>query len=401
MTTNFKMIAKTFKGLENVLATELINLGANDVEIQRRAVSFTGDKALMYKANLHLRTATRVLKPLFDFKATNPDEVYEEIKRFDWESVMNLNTTFSIDTTAYSDDFRHSKFVSYRVKDAIVDSFNEKYNQRPSVSLTNPALSINVHIAHSTCSVSLDSSGESLHKRGWRVAQTEAPINEVLAAGLLLMADWDGSRDLIDPMCGSGTILIEAAMIALGIPPGIYRSSFAFEKWHDFDGDLFDTLYNDDSIEKEFTHKIIGSDCSIRAVKIAEENIKSAGLNKYITVSPTPLQKIEEVRDNCLVISNPPYGERISSPDILKLYGDLGTCMKHKFINSDVWVISSADELLKHIGLKPARRIRLANGQLDCWYNKYEIFAGKRNDFIRNKKENAARPKLILKKRGE
>ncbi len=403
MTTNFKMIAKTFKGLEDVLAAELINLGANDVEIQRRAVSFTGDKSLLYKSNLHLRTATRVLMPIFEFSATNPDEVYEAIKNFNWETIMDINTTFAIDTTVYSDEFRHSKFVSYRVKDAIVDFFMEKHNNRPSVNLTNPNLTIHLHIANKTCSVSLDSSGESLHKRGWRVAQTEAPINEVLAAGMLLMAGWDGSRDLVDPMCGSGTVLIEAAMIALNIPPGIYRSSFAFEKWRDFDEELFDTLYNDDTVEKEFTHKIYGSDCAMRAVRIAEQNVKSAGLSKYIELTSMPLQKIEVERHDCLVVTNPPYGERITSPDIVKLYADLGTCMKHKFLNSEVWVISSADDLLKHIGLKPARRIRLTNGQLDCWYNKYEIFEGKRNDFVRNKKENSPRPrpKLILKKKGE
>ena len=235
------MIAKTFKGLEDVLVQELLALGANNVEMGRRAVRFTGDKALMYRANLSLRTASRILKPIATFRAKNADEVYAHVKDIAWEEYLGLNDTFAIDATVYSETFRHSGYVTYRVKDAIADRFTEREGKRPSVKVTNPDIYINVHVANETVTVSLDSSGESLHKRGWREATTEAPINEALAAGMLLMAGWNGQTDLYDPMCGSGTFLIEAAMIALNIAPGIYRKSFAFEHWRDFDKEMFDT----------------------------------------------------------------------------------------------------------------------------------------------------------------
>jgi len=381
----FEMIAKTFRGLEEVLATELVNIGANNVQLQRRAVSFTGDKALMYKANLCSRTASRILKPILTFDASNPDEVYDQIKKINWDEYMTVDSTFAIDSTIFSEEFRHSKFVAYRVKDAIADWFMEKYEKRPSVRLDGPQIMINIHIAERKCTLSLDSSGESLHKRGYRVAQTEAPLNEALAAGMLLMADWHGQSNFVDPMCGSGTLLIEAALIALNIPPGIYRSSFAFEKWNDFDEELFDTLYNDDSYERPFNFKIYGSDNSPRAIKIAEQNIKSTGLSKYIELQVMPVQKLEAPAPNCMVVTNPPYGERITSDDIYGLYAALGTTVKHKFAGSTVWVISSHEECLDKIGLKPTERIRLLNGSLDCWYCRYDIFEGKRNDFVARK----------------
>jgi putative N6-adenine-specific DNA methylase len=382
----FEMLAKTFRGLEEVLATELVNIGANNVQIQRRAVSFTGDKALMYKANLCCRTASRILKPISSFEASNPDEVYEQVKKINWGDYMEVDSTFSIDSTVFSEVFRHSKFVSYRVKDAIADWFMEKYDRRPSVRLDGPQVMINIHIAENRCTLSLDSSGESLHKRGYRVAQTEAPINEALAAGMLLMADWKGQSNFVDPMCGSGTLLIEAALIALNIPPGIYRSSFAFEKWNDFDEELFDNIYNDDSYERPFNFKIYGSDNSPRAIKVAEQNVKSTGLSKYIELQVMPIQKLEAPAENCMIVTNPPYGERITSDDIYGLYASLGTTVKHKFAGSTVWVISSHEECLDKIGLKPTERIRLLNGSLDCWYCRYDIFAGKRNDFVAKKR---------------
>ena len=238
----FKMIAKTFKGLEEVLAGELVELGANNVQLERRAVSFTGDKRLLYRANLCLRTASRVLVPITTFKAGDADAVYEQVKQIDWAQYMTLQTGFQIDATVYSDTFRHSRYVTYRVKDAIVDWWNEKEGKRPNVKLSNPDLSLNVHIANETVTLSLDSSGESLHKRGYRVANTEAPINEALAAGMLLMAGWKGETDFYDLMCGSGTLLIEAALIAQNIAPGIFRKGFAFEKWADFDKELFEDM---------------------------------------------------------------------------------------------------------------------------------------------------------------
>ena len=275
---NFSMLAKTFKGLEEVLAQELIELGANDVLIERRAVSFIGDKALLYRANLCLRTAIRILVPIASFKAKDTDALYKQLKALDWSKYMTVNNTFAIDATVYSESFRNSRFVTYRVKDAIVDYWSERVNQRPNVSVQNPDLTINIHIANEQVTLSLDSSGESLHKRGYRVATTEAPINEVLAAGMLLMAGWHGQSDFYDPMCGSGTLLIEAALIARNIAPGVFRQSYAFEKWPDFDADLWNEIYNDDSHERDFTHRIYGSDASFYAIQQATKNIKSAGV---------------------------------------------------------------------------------------------------------------------------
>ena len=378
----FEMIAKTFKGLEEILANELVVLGANNVQIQRRAVSFTGDKRLLYKANFHLRTASRILVPIFTFTAKHADEVYDKLKKFEWEKYMGVDTTFAIDATVFSEDFRHSKFVAYRVKDAIADFFTEKYGKRPSVRLENPQLMFNIHVSHHTCTLSLDSSGESLHKRGYKKANTEAPINEALAAGMLLMTGWNGETDFIDPMCGSGTLLIEAALIALNIPPGIFREEFAFEKWKDFDEELFNEIYNDDSSERPFSHRILGSDMSPRAVKIADENVKSAGLSKYISIKVQPVQQMEEPINPCLMVTNPPYGERINPADLYSTYASLGSVLKHKFAGNTAWVISSDERLLFKIGLKPSQKIPLLNGALECLFCKYEIFAGKRNEFL-------------------
>lgn len=378
----FEMIAKTFMGLEEVLASELIGLGANNIQLQRRAVSFTGNKELLYRVNMHLRTASRILKPIFSFKASNPDEVYEQVRKIQWDKYMSVKSTFAIEATVYSDDFKHSKFVSYRVKDAIVDWFRDKTGDRPSVRLDRPQLLINIHISQRFCTISLDSSGDSLHKRGYRTSQNEAPINEALAAGMLLLAGWDGKTDFVDPMCGSGTLLIEAALIALNIPPGIYRSSFAFEKWNDFDQELFDRVYNDDSDERVFEHRIYGSDISSRAIKISEQNVKSAGLTKYISLEVKSVKDAVAPSENCLLVTNPPYGERITSDDIYELYANIGTTFKHKFQGCSCWLISSHDECLDKIGLKPAKKIKLLNGNLECRFNRYDIFKGKRNDFL-------------------
>lgn len=379
------MIAKTFKGLEEILASELVALGANDVQIQRRAVSFTGNKQLLYKANFHLRTASRILKPIFTFTAKNADQVYDMLCKFDWEKYMDVKTTFAIDSVVFSEDFTHSKYLSYRVKDAIADFFNEKYQKRPSVRLDNPTLMFNIHVSHHTCTLSLDSSGESLHKRGYKKANTEAPINEALAAGMILLSGWNGEKDFIDPMCGSGTLLIEAGLIALNIPPGIFRNEFAFEKWNDFDENLFDEIYNDDSCERPFKHKIYGYDISPNAVKITEENVRNAGLSKYIQVKVQSIQQFEELDEPCIMISNPPYGERINPTDLYEIYATLGRALKHKFAGNSAWIISSDENALFKIGLKPSKKISLLNGALDCLYCKYDIFQGKRNEFLSKK----------------
>ena len=378
----FEMLAKTFKGLEQVLATELVQLGANNVQVERRAVSFTGDKRMLYTANMCLRTASRVLVPILSFKAQKADDIYEQVKALDWSQYMTIKTTFQIDATVYSDYFRHSQFVTYRVKDAIVDYWMERENQRPSVKLEGADLYLNVHIAGDRVTLSLDSSGESLHKRGYRVANTQAPINEALAAGMLLLAGWNGQSDFYDPMCGSGTLLIEAALIARNIAPGIYRQGFAFEKWADFDADLWDDVYNDDSRERDFKHKIYGSDAGFYAVQAATKNIQSASLQRDIEVKQI---RIEELRladtntEGALVVINPPYGERLSQDkNVLRLYQDMGTALKHQFNGATAWIISSNEDALKCVGLRPAKKIHLVNGDLECLFNKYELFKGDR-----------------------
>lgn len=377
----FNMLAKTYFGLEDILAKELTELGANEIETERRAVRFKGDKALLYKANLCLRSAIRILVPIAQFKATDADEVYEKAKKINWEEYIGIKQSFIINETVNSENFRHSKFVAYRLKDAIADYFTELYDKRPSVSITSPDIYIDIHISHNECTISLDSSGVSLHKRGYRSSQNEAPISEAQAAGMLLMAGWDGSKDFIDPMCGSGTFLIEAALIALNIPPCIYRTQFAFEKWQDFDKELFDDLYNDDSEEREFTHKIIGYDVNPNTVKIAQENIKAAGLSKYIEVQCRDIANFEEVTEPSLIVTNPPYGERLKPEDLRDLYREIGRALKHKFVNGEAWVISSHVENLAAIGLKPSQRVELKNGALDCEFWKFEIFSGTHKDF--------------------
>lgn len=393
MNQEFQMLAKTFKGLEEVLAGELVELGANNVQIERRAVSFTGDKRLLYTANMCLRTASRVLVPIATFRAKDADAVYEHAKQIDWSQYMTLKTGFAIDATVYSDTFRHSQYVTYRVKDAIADYWMEREQKRPSVKLTSPDLSLNVHIAAETVTISLDSSGDSLHKRGYRVANTEAPINEALAAGMLLLAGWHGQGDFYDPMCGSGTLLIEAALIARNIAPGIYRKGFAFEKWADFDRDLFEDIYNDDSRERPFTHKIYGSDAGYYAVQTALKNIQSASLQHDIEVRQIRMEELrlaDRDTNGALVMMNPPYGERLSQDkDILRLYQDMGTALKHQFSGATAWIISSNEDALKCIGLKPSRRIHLMNGELECMFNQYELFQGEHKEWKKDHPKDA------------
>lgn len=383
MNETFEMVAKTFQGLEEVLAEELRNLGAYNVEPGRRMVAFEGDLAMLYKANLCCRTALRILKPIYKFTATDTDTLYDAVKEFDWSSVLSIDKTFSIDTVAYSDEFTHSQFVTYRVKDAIVDWFRDRYgsDKRPGVRLQDADVMINVHIAGDRVTLSLDSSGESLHKRGYRVAQTEAPINEVLAAGIILRSGWRGDCPLVDPMCGSGTFLVEAALIAANINPGIYRKSFAFENWKNFDAELFDSLYNDDSGEREFNYKIYGADISPKAVDIASRNIKSAGVARYIDLQVKPLSQWISAPADGVLITNPPYGERISADDMEGLYEMLGNKLKNVFKGYHAWIIGYRKEYFDMIHLSPSVKIPILNGALECELREYEIFDGDYKSF--------------------
>ncbi|MBQ0023161.1 MAG: RNA methyltransferase [Prevotellaceae bacterium] len=375
--SEFKIIAKTFQGLEEVLAKELINLGANNVEIGRRMVAFTGDQEMLYKANFCLRTAVKILKPILTFKANDADEVYEEVKKLDWQQYMDSTNTFLVDSVIFSDNFRHSKFVAYRVKDAIADYWREKTGDRPNVGISNPDLRINIHIAEDEVTLSLDSSGESLHQRGYKTATVQAPINEVLAAGLVLLTGWDGECDFIDPFCGSGTILIEAALIAQNIYPGVFRKEYAFEKWKDFDEDLFDRIYNDDSQEREFDHKIYGYDINRQAVQIATNNVLNAGVKDIVSVEQRDFYEFEQPLDKAIMITNPPYGDRITTDDILDLYDTIGKNLKRNFAGNDAWIITHHEELFDKIGFRPSTKFALFNGSLECEFRKYQVFDGK------------------------
>ena len=377
----YELIAKTFMGLEPVLAKELTQLGANNVQIGRRMVSFTGDKEMMYRANFQLHTAIRILKPIRHFKAKSADDVYEEIKKIDWTQYLEPGKTFAVDSVVFSEEFRHSKFVSYKVKDAIVDYFREKTGKRPNISVANPDIRLNMHIAEDHCTLSLDSSGESLHRRGYRQESVEAPLNEVLAAGMILLSGWQGDTDFIDPMCGSGTLPIEAALIAKNMAPGLFRKEYAFEKWPDFDADLFDEIYNDESQEREFKHHIYGYDIDTKAVNTARLNVKAAGLTSIITIDQQDFKDFTQPQSKSIMITNPPYGERISTPDLLGTYRMIGERLKHQFKGNDAWILSYREECFEQIGLKPSIKIPLYNGSLECEFRRYQLFDGKLKDF--------------------
>ena len=372
---NFYMLAKTMYGLEEILAEELKDLGAQNVKIQNRAVSFKGDTGFMYKANLNLRTCLRVLKPIATFQAHNEKELYNNILKIDWEKYLDLKNTFATDATTNSEVFTHSKYASLLVKDGIADFFREKYDERPNVDPKDPDITFNLHIAKHTCTVSIDSSGESLHKRGYKSNTIIAPMNEVLAAGLILLSGWDQKSNFHDPMCGSGTILIEAALIAYNIPANIFREKFGFETWKDFDLELFEKI-KDVSLDKEkdFQASITGGDNFQKAVRITRENIENALMFDNIKVKNEDFFDTK-VFENSFVIFNPPYGERIEL-GINEFYEKVGDSLKNNYKNCTVWLISSDLENLKMIGLKPSKKIELMNGNLKCSFREFKIYEG-------------------------
>ena len=374
------MIAKTFQGLEGVLAEELAQLGAKDIQVGRRMVSYRGDQEMLYRSNFCLRTAIRILKPIKHFRATSADEVYEAVKAIDWSQYLTNDVTFAVDSVVFSTEFRHSKFVSYKVKDAIVDQFRERTGSRPNIRVTNPDLQLNMHIAEFDCTLSLDSSGESLHRRGYRQEAVEAPLNEVLAAGIILMTGWRGETDFIDPMCGSGTLPIEATLIARNMAPGLFRQGYAFEKWADFDPELFERIYNDDSQERDFHHKVYGYDNNRQAVAIAERNVKAAGLTGDISIQFQDFKDFTQPEEKAIIVTNPPYGERIKPEDLLGLYKMIGTQFKKQFTDNDAWVLSYREECFDAIGLKASLKVPLYNGSLECELRKYQMFSGRYND---------------------
>jgi len=377
----FQMVAKTFQGLEDVLRDELISLGAENVEMGRRMVSFEGDLETMYRANLCCRTALRILKPIEKFTASDPDELYDIVRDIEWEKYMTPQTTFSIDSTVNSDEFSHSKYVTYRVKDGIVDHFRDKYGERPSIRVAGADLMLNVHIFEDRITISLDSSGEPLSKRGYRVEQTAAPINEVLAAGIIMKTGWRGESNFVDPMCGSGTFLIEAALIAANINPGIFRQQFAFEKWPDFDKELFEEIYNDDSAEKEFAYKIYGGDLDAEAVAIARKNVREAKVDDMVEITCRQMSEWTENPEPGIIVMNPPYGERLKPDDLTALYKGIGTALKKNFSGWNAWIIGPDKEEFGNIGLKPTIKIPLLNGSLECSLREYVLFDGRYDSF--------------------
>jgi len=386
---NFKMVAKTFFGFEEILAKELQQLGAQEVEPGIRMVSFKGDQGFMYKANLALRTALKILKPIYYFKATNETGLYTGIGKIKWNNYLQPHQTFVIDTTVHSDHFKHSQFVSQKCKDAIVDQFRNETGQRPSIDKDFPDVRINIHIAKDQVSVALDTSGASLHHRGYRMATNIAPINEVLAAGMLLLSGWDGQGDFIDPMCGSGTILAEAAMIACHIPANINRKEFAFEKWSDWDPDLFakieTALLNK---VREFHYTITGYDKAPSAVLKAKDNIKNANLQDYITIHERNFFDTEKNTKGPLhMLFNPPYGERLDI-QMERFYAEIGDTLKKSYPGTNAWFITANLEALKFVGLKPSRKIKLFNGSLEARLVKYEMYEGSKRTKFQQPEQN-------------
>ncbi len=373
------MLAKTLFGLEELLAQELRRLGASNVEIGTRNVTFEGDQGFMYKANLCCRTAIKILKPISSFNVFTEADVYKKVYEIPWEQYMDVDGTLAVDATVFSEQFTHSKYIALKTKDAIVDRFRDKEGRRPDVDLDHPTLRVNIHIDRNICTLSLDSSGQSLHKRGYKVANTMAPINEVLAAGMIMLSGWTGQCNLLDPMCGSGTILTEAAMIACNIPPNLNREEFGFENWPDFDVDLYEIIESAALKKiKDFHFKIEGFDLEADIVSKAKENITSANLQEFISVRRQDFFESKKENDNSLyIIFNPPYDERIQV-DAEKLYASIGTTLKHGYPGTQAWMITANMEALKHVGLRPSRRIKLYNGKLESKLVKYEMYEGSR-----------------------
>lgn len=373
---NFKLQAKTFFGFETILADELRSIGAADVSIKNRLVEFYGDTGFMYKANYSLSTALRILKPILSFSVKNENQLYERFKKFEWENYLSIENTFVIDTTVHSSYFTHSHYAALKVKDALADRFQQKFGKRPSVDKIKPEIWFNLHISHDKVTLSLDSSGESLHRRGYKTAHGKAPLNEVLAAGLLKTAGWNGKGNLLDPMCGSGTILTEAALMAANIPPQIHRKHFAFQNWKDYDEILFDKI-KETRLKRisEFSGKIVGFDINPTVLEIAEQNISNAGLSDFAEVFRKDFFKTEKDLFPVLILFNPPYNERLESDNEI-LYKSIGDTLKNNYPNTFAWFITSDLSAKKFVGLKPSKKIKVYNGKLECDFLRYDIYEG-------------------------
>lgn len=376
----FPMVASTLQGLEEVLASELRSIGGNDVKTGKRAVFFTADKDLVYKANLRLRTALRLLKPIKRFRAEDEDVLYNQVKSIQWDELFDLDKTFLIRTTTSGPVFTHSHYVALKCKDAIADYFRDKHGQRPSVDSREPDIVIHVKIYNDDVTISLDSSGDPLNKRGYRQREAIAPLNECLAAGMLLIAGYEGKTDFVDAMCGSGTLCIEAAMIAHRIAPGLMRNNFAFMHWKDFDEELFDVIRNATVNRlREETVKVIGMDTDFFTLNLARQAAKDAGLEDAIDFQIGNFFREAPPKPPALLVMNPPYDERIKVDDIEKLYSDIGDRLKDAYAGHKAWILSGHTEAMKRIGLRTFDTHHLMNGKIPCRFSGYQLYSGKRD----------------------
>lgn len=377
---NFRLVAKTSTGLEQVLAEEVKKIGGQNITLGNRAVFYEGDLKLIYRSNYYLRTALRVLKEIEFFRFKNVDQFYIKCKDIEWQKYFGVEQCFVIHSTVgNSKDFTNSMFASLKAKDAIADYFRNKAGKRPNVDTENPDIVIDLHIHEDTCTISLDSSGESLHKRGYRINQGEAPLNEVLAAGMIKLSGWNGNSDFMDPMCGSGTLPIEAAMIAYNIPAGKFRKNYAFENWFDFDQLLLDEVKKE-NIKSEFKYQIYASDISVSNLLNAQTNARRALVFNKIKFQVSDFRDLKIDLNNGMIIINPPYGERLKERDLNELYAMIGERLKHQFAGNKAWILSSSVESFKFVGLKPDIKLDLYNGSLKCKFNNYKLFTGKRNE---------------------
>lgn len=375
---NFKLTAKTFSGLEPVLAKEIESIGGKNIEIGRRAVYFEGDLETIYKSNYCLRTALRILREIAAFQFNDVDQFYLRCKEVNWLKYFSVNQSFLVNSTvSRSNDFRNSMFASLKVKDAIADHFRNKKGNRPNVDTQNPEIFIHAHVNGNTCTLSLDSSGESLHKRGYRAVQGKAPLSEVLAAGMILLSGWDGTSDFIDPMCGSGTLPIEAAMIAQNIAPGRFRKEFAFENWPGYNAKMFENIKASQQT-KPFTKKIYASDILRENILAAQTNARRARVFSAIEFQVCDMKDLKIDGNNATIILNPPYGERMIQDNLNALYSMIGERLKHQFAGNTAWILTASKDYLKQVGLKPAKKLQLYNGALECIYASYPLFTGKR-----------------------
>jgi putative N6-adenine-specific DNA methylase len=373
----FEMVAKTLFGLENILAEELRGIGAENIRVLNRAVAFMGSKKLMYKANYSLRTALKILVPLSETEINTEKDLYNFIRSLQWDKYLEKDDTLAVEIALKSNLFTHSQFVAQRIKDAIVDQFRDKYGQRPSVDLDNPVLRINAFIHDKTVKLSLDSSGDPLYKRGYRIRQGSAPLNEILAAGLILLTGWNSKIPFVDFMCGSGTLPVEAALIACKIPPGAMGRFYGFKNWKDYDSGLFNEVVHEKSTYTDFADlKILASDISSDAVRLAIKHAQNAGVADKINFQTCHFDDILPPSAPGIVIINPPYGERIIPHDINDLYARIGNKLKKGFAGYEAWIFSGNGDALKHVGLRPSKKINLFNGQLECKFHRYSLYEG-------------------------